>query len=145
MKMRNKKKKYKGMTLVEIIIALAIFAMLGALLVLAGVQIDKTMQASNKLKKKMLVEAPYAANQLDNYKLSDGATQPFATEPLTIEVKIGENAANVNGYLRDTEEIIKPGGMSDEEEAEYYRKANSRLNFKFIEIEEPTKPETKKP
>ena len=52
MKMR-KRKKYKGMTLIEILIALAIFAMLGSLLVLAGIQIDNTMKASNKLKKKM--------------------------------------------------------------------------------------------
>ena len=104
------KKKYKGMTLIEIIIALAIFAMLGSLLVLAGVQIDKTMKASNKLNKKMLVEAPYAANQLEKYNVN-GTDVFFATEPVIINVDVDGKTVSINGIKRDTEELIKPEGM----------------------------------
>lgn len=133
MKMR-KRKKYKGMTLIEILIALAIFAMLGSLLVLAGIQIDNTMKASNKLKKKMLVEAPYAANQLEKYNVN-GTDVYFATESVTINVEYNGESVDIQGIRRDTEELVKPTGMDATAEAKYYKQANSRLNFKSIEIE----------
>jgi len=133
MKMR-KRKKYKGMTLIEILIALAIFAMLGSLLVLAGIQIDNTMKASNKLKKKMLVEAPYAANQLEKYNVN-GTDVYFATESVTINVEYKGESVDIQGIRRDTEELVKPTGMDATAEAKYYKQANSRLNFKSIEIE----------
>ena len=140
MKMR-KRKKYKGMTLIEILIALAIFAMLGSLLVLAGIQIDNTMKASNKLKKKMLVEAPYAANQLEKYNVN-GTDVYFATESVTINVEYKGESVDIQGIRRDTEELVKPTGMDATAEAKYYKQANSRLNFKSIEVEgvvtEPT-------
>lgn len=133
MKMR-KRKKYKGMTLIEILIALAIFAMLGSLLVLAGIQIDNTMKASNKLKKKMLVEAPYAANQLEKYNVN-GTDVYFATESVTINVEYNGESVDIQGIRRDTEELVKPTGMDATAEAKYYKQANSRLNFKSIEVE----------
>lgn len=133
MKMR-KRKKYKGMTLIEILIALAIFAMLGSLLVLAGIQIDNTMKASNKLKKKMLVEAPYAANQLEKYNVN-GTDVYFATESVTINVEYKGESVDIQGIRRDTEELVKPTGMDANAEAKYYKQANSRLNFKSIEVE----------
>ena len=133
MKMR-KRKKYKGMTLIEILIALAIFAMLGSLLVLAGIQIDNTMKASNKLKKKMLVEAPYAANQLEKYNVN-GTDMYFATESVTINVEYKGESVDIQGIRRDTEELVKPTGMDATAEAKYYQQANSRLNFKSIEVE----------
>ena len=133
MKMR-KRKKYKGMTLIEILIALAIFAMLGSLLVLAGIQIDNTMKASNKLKKKMLVEAPYAANQLEKYNVN-GTDVYFATESVTINVEYKGESVVIQGIRRDTEELVKPTGMDATAEAKYYKQANSRLNFKSIEVE----------
>ena len=130
----HKRKKYKGMTLIEILIALAIFAMLGSLLVLAGIQIDNTMKASNKLKKKMLVEAPYAANQLEKYNVN-GTDVYFATESVTINVEYKGESVVIQGIRRDTEELVKPTGMDATAEAKYYKQANSRLNFKSIEIE----------
>ena len=133
MKMR-KRKKYKGMTLIEILIALAIFAMLGSLLVLAGIQIDNTMKASNKLKKKMLVEAPYAANQLEKYNVN-GTDVYFVTESVTINVEYKGESVDIQGIRRDTEELVKPTGMDATAEAKYYKQANSRLNFKSIEVE----------
>lgn len=130
----HKRKKYKGMTLIEILIALAIFAMLGSLLVLAGIQIDNTMKASNKLKKKMLVEAPYAANQLEKYNVN-GTDVYFATESVTINVEYKGESVDIQGIRRDTEELVKPTGMDATAEAKYYKQANSRLNFKSIEVE----------
>lgn len=136
------KKKYKGMTLIEIIIALAIFAMLGSLLVLAGVQIDKTMKASNKLNKKMLVEAPYAANQLEKYNVN-GTDVFFATEPVIINVDVDGKTVSINGIKRDTEELIKPEGMKPQEETMYYKQPNAKLNLKYIEVERSVTTESK--
>lgn len=58
--MKNRK-KLKGMTLVEVIIAMAVFAMLGVVLLGAGKVIDNTTKASSRLNKKMSAQAPYAA------------------------------------------------------------------------------------
>jgi len=129
----SKKKKFKGMTLVEILVALAIFAMLGALLVLAGVQIDKTMQSSNKFKKKMVVEAPYAANQLEKHMVN-GTEVSMATQPLTISVQLGAASIDVQGYRYDTDEIIK-STMDATQQANYNKTPNSRLNFKYVKVD----------
>ena len=55
------RKKLKGMTLVEIIIAMAVFAVLGVILLGIGQVVDSTTKASSRLNKKMTVQAPYAA------------------------------------------------------------------------------------
>jgi hypothetical protein len=92
------------------------------------------MKASNKLKKKMLVEAPYAANQLEKYNVN-GTDVYFATESVTINVEYKGESVHIQGIRRDTEELVKPTGMDATAEAKYYQQANSRLNFKSIEIE----------
>lgn len=63
----KKKKKLKGMTLIEIIISLAIFAMLGVVLVQVGTLIDNTNKATARLNKRVNAESPYAASQNDSY------------------------------------------------------------------------------
>lgn len=57
------KKKLKGMTLVEIIIAMAVFGMLGVILLGIGQVIDSTTKSSSRFNKKMAIEAPYAASK----------------------------------------------------------------------------------
>ena len=133
-----KTKKFKGMTLIEILVALAIFAMLGSILVLAGVQIDRTMKGSNKLKKKMVTQSPYAANQIEYYEVANGTTESFATQPITINVVYKNGAVNesvnIDAYKVDTEEIIMPTGMSSQQAEAYRNSVNSRLNYKFIKL-----------
>jgi len=65
--MKNNKTTLKGMTLVEMIIAIAIFAMLGAVLVGIGVVADNTSRATTNLKSKITAQSPYAANHIANY------------------------------------------------------------------------------
>jgi len=55
------RKKLKGMTLMEIIISMAVFAMLGVILLGIGKTVDSTTKASSRFNKKMTVQAPYAA------------------------------------------------------------------------------------
>ena len=69
--MKKSKKKLKGMTLVEMIISIAIFAIMGGLLILVGTHIDATNRATNVLKTKVSNESPYAANHKINYVKKD--------------------------------------------------------------------------
>ena len=61
------KKNLKGMTLIEVIIAMAVFAMLGVVLINIGTSVDKTTRATNDFKKKLVAETPYAAGYLKSY------------------------------------------------------------------------------
>ena len=57
-----KKKSLKGMTLAEVIISMAVFAMLGVILIKLGMVVDTTTKSSNRLNKRVAVQAPYAAS-----------------------------------------------------------------------------------
>ena len=61
--MRKKIKSHKGMTLYEMIISIAIFAIMGLILVGVGMHIDRMSRATNDLKKKVATEAPVAGNK----------------------------------------------------------------------------------
>jgi prepilin-type N-terminal cleavage/methylation domain-containing protein len=65
--MKKRNKKAKGMTLVEMIISIAVFAMMGGLLILVGTHIDAKNKATNEMKLKVATESPYAANGVVNY------------------------------------------------------------------------------
>lgn len=77
--MKNFKKTHKGMTLYEMIISIAIFAIMCGVLVGVGMHIDSTNRAANNLKKKIAAEAPYAANKLTK----DGSTEYFEDKDVT--------------------------------------------------------------
>lgn len=100
------RKKLKGMTLVEIIIAIAVFAMLGVILVGTGKVIDNTTKASSRLNKKMTIQAPHAAakdvtaqdtdgDTIDDnfyYTDDDGNQISVTPEDITISVYFGDKA-----------------------------------------------------
>jgi len=65
--MRKISSTKKGMTLVEIIVALAIFATLGMILVKIGTIVDTTTRSSTKLNKRVNVQSPYAASRQTEY------------------------------------------------------------------------------
>lgn len=92
-KMQKKsKKKLRGMTLVEIIVALAVFAMLGTILVLAALSIDKHSRSARHLNDKVAVQGPIAeAQNTDGSVLIDD----------DFEIKVNSNIT-VKGKLYDT-------------------------------------------
>ena len=61
--MKKLNKKLKGMTLVEIIVSLAIFAMFALILVMLGNSVEKNSREANKLNKKVAVNGPVAEMQ----------------------------------------------------------------------------------
>lgn len=94
----KKRKSLKGMTLMEVIIALAIFAMLGVVLVQVGSLIDRTTRATVKLNRRVNAQSPYAASQTVNYMESNDEgvleSKDFAYDAMDINVSIDDMSGN---------------------------------------------------
>ena len=137
--MRKSKKNLKGMTLYEIIIALAVFALMARILVGVGASIDRTTRSTNNLKSKIVAEKPYAANKV----LTDPSGNSVATaEDMTITVNC--NGANVvmeadkynteTAFTKDETQNVDVAGKEAEANEQY----NGGLNLEFVVI----RPET---
>ena len=61
--MKKFKRKLSGMTLVEILVALAVFASLALILAMMGSAVEKNTRAANKLNKRVAVNGPVAEAQ----------------------------------------------------------------------------------
>jgi Tfp pilus assembly protein FimT len=81
--MRKKMKSHKAMTLYEMIISLAIFAIMCLILVTVGMHIDRVSRATTDLKNKVSSEAPYAAN-----KVSSNLDATKDAKPITISISL---------------------------------------------------------
>ncbi|MBR4627671.1 MAG: type II secretion system protein [Ruminococcus sp.] len=64
--MKKLKSKLSGMTLVEMIVALAVFAMLALILVLMGSAVEKNSRAAHDLNSRVAVNGPIAEAQNTN-------------------------------------------------------------------------------
>lgn len=135
--MKKVNKKLKGMTLVEMIISIAIFAIMGGLLLLVGTHIDATNRSTNVLKNKVSTESPYAANQIKEYtdKSNNSATLPASD--VEVEVKVGSSDVKMKAKKYATEDLVTDG-LSPADKAALKKKANGNLNLQFIEVEVTT-------
>lgn len=96
------RKKLKGMTLIEIIISIAVFAVLGAILLGIGQVVDSTTKSSSRLNKKMTVQAPYAAakNVSSMDTDSDGVDDYYYyTDEAGNEVPVTPDNMNISVYF----------------------------------------------
>ncbi len=88
--MKKIMKKLRGMTLVEIIVALAVFAMLSLVLVTMGNAAEKHSRAARSLNSRVAVEGPIAEAQNGNESyLADNAYQ--------IRVAKGQKTTDASG------------------------------------------------
>lgn len=126
-----KKRTLKGMTLVEVIVALAIFTMLGVILITLGSTVDKTTRSSNKLNKRVSVQAPYAASKNISYNTVDDDGNPITTDlvanPSSIKVYIDEE----NDGNPDTITVNRMDGSTEDVDSEVTVSGN-RYNTKAI-------------
>lgn len=154
------KKKVKGMTLIEVIISLAVFAMLGLVLVTVGSNVDCTTRATNSFKEKMAEQSHYAANGVTDYVDSTNNDKTIASDSITIKINVqasgtyiqyGKDAAGnidpsktvkktynnpsvtLNAEQYNTEEVYTDGMTTDEKDL-YKKRANHGLNFKFVKL-----------
>lgn len=112
--MRNKRsKKFKGMTLVEIIISLAIVSLLTVLLASTSNLINNYVLSTNRLNEKVALQSPTAETQYTNnaYEIDD-----------SVEIVVN-NTIIIKG---------KAYSVSDPADTSHDDEINGRLNFKFI-------------
>lgn len=148
--MKKINKKVKGMTLIEMIISIAIFAMLGLILVTAANCISAHMKGARNLNEKVAVQGPIAESQNVN-----GAKE--IDKDLTITVANADDpsitAAVLTAKLYDTadiEEITDSNGQPVTDAAGNIQYTtvdsnvmNGGLNFKFVtEVETIPQPTT---
>ena len=142
--MKKGKKTLKGMTLIEMIITIAILAMLCVILAMVGQNIDATTRATNNLKDKVAKESPYAANRVTGYVDKDGNDVQFATQTGTVAVRIAgdfnydehnypDPVVTLNATRYDTEQIVLDGRSAQERKV-IQEGPNNGLNLKFIEL-----------
>lgn len=96
--MKKLKSKLSGMTLVEMIVALAVFAMLALILVLMGSAVEKNTRAANNLNSRIAVNGPIAEAQ--NTKDSFLADNNFVIQVANgKDVPTNANGENVYNYI----------------------------------------------
>lgn len=124
----KKKKKLKGMTLIEIIVAIAVFAMISLILVMLGSAVSSQRRSAIHVNRKVAVQGPIAEAQNDgNALLVDDEYE------ITVARK-GAPASEVTikGKLYSTQDytIDEDGNQIPDPNAE-------KANLRFIEIEKP--------
>lgn len=99
--MKLKKKRVKGMTLIEVIIALAIFTLLAAIMVRAGAVTKSLMMNTNHLNNKTTAESPIGAVQdvdgleeAANAVHSDPADAQAAMQAVDMQVTVKSGSSN---------------------------------------------------
>ena len=161
--MKKNKKSLKGMTLVEVLVALAVFAMLSGVLLGYGAYVDKTSKATRTMKNKVVEEAHYASSRQKQYVDSSGNYQDLDKVAGEIQITINESGNfydfkdpndRSKGYedtptsysnpsvkfetdIYDTEkaydEYLRQKGYTDEEITAAKTEANGRVNIHFID------------
>lgn len=143
-----KKKSFKGMTLAEVIISMAVFAMLGVILIKLGMVVDQTTKSSNRLNKRVSIQAPYAASRETVYEKLDSNGKPVInkesgeaeTAELTpdmtqIDISIPGKASSkvtIHGKHYNTKSIVENNSeVFNENEV-----TNSGHHLQFIDVVE---------
>lgn len=115
------------MTLVEIIIAMAVFALLGVILLGIGQVVDSTTKASSRLNKKMTVQAPYAAakNVSSQDTDSDGVIDSYYyTDESGNQIPVTPDNTNISIYFEDAS---KADGIAEVEVQKYEKDTNGEI------------------
>jgi type II secretory pathway pseudopilin PulG len=149
--MRKKMKSHKAMTLYEMIISLAIFAVMCLILVTVGMHIDRVSRATTDLKKKVASEAPYAANKLTKDNTGADLFDP-AKDVKDLEIEISIDGGALKTYYVPGVTAAKSDHASIKMDAKKYNTeraytgndpisaadaaaaVNGQLNLEFIQI-----------
>lgn len=137
----KKNKKFKGMTLVEIIVSIAILGVLTLVLVQTSTVINMYIKSANNVNKKTISQAPVA--EMGNMQ---AATQVATNAKIKIS---GGGFADVELYgdayqagTRATE-IVKDADGNDVVVEK--NELGGNLNMQFLVLEDPTSPVTTAP
>ncbi len=115
----------KGMTLVEVIVALAIFATLGLILARIGSIVDTTTRSSNKLNRKVNVQSPYAAARQTEYIDPEN---PVVQDSNGLDV---DNYVKLSSYEDRVTVAIYSSGSTPKQEQIKYKKGDGNYETKL--------------
>lgn len=124
----KKKKKLKGMTLVEIVVSIAVFAAISLILVMVGSAVNAQQRSANRVNRKVAVQGPLAEAQNDaNALLLNDEYEIYVAKKDS-----PSSGVTVKGKLYSTEEFVidADGNKVSSPDAE-------KANLKFIEIQKP--------
>ncbi|MBO5319934.1 MAG: prepilin-type N-terminal cleavage/methylation domain-containing protein [Ruminococcus sp.] len=124
----KKKKKLKGMTLVEIVVSIAVFAAISLILVMVGSAVNAQQRSANRVNRKVAVQGPLAEAQNDaNALLLNDEYEIYVAKKDS-----PSSGVTVKGKLYSTEEFVidEDGNKVSSPDAE-------KANLKFIEIQKP--------
>lgn len=130
----NKKShKKRGMTLVEVIISIAVMAVLALLLTTIGVTIDKYRRDTKARNQQIAAESPVAEVQDINKGVGSAGKAKLVKKDYKIRVTAGGSSVNVRGKLYSTNEDLTDTGTDDADGEDIYEGDTSH-HFKFVYI-----------
>ncbi len=132
----KKKKKLKGMTLVEIVVSIAVFAAISLILVMIGSAVNAQERSATRVNRKVAVQGPIAEAQNDsNALLLDEEYEIYVAKKDS-----PSSGVTVTGKLYSTQKftIDEDGNQVADPNAE-------KANLKFIEIQKPMSGDTAVP
>lgn len=122
-KNKSKKRVFKGMTLMEIIIAIAIVAVMSTVLVVAASAINSYLRSARQVNGRVAEQAPVAEVGYKN------PAAPTIAGGVDIELKCGSAEMHVNGNVYKA--------YTDEEMATHNDEFGHGLNMKYINDMQP--------
>lgn len=125
----KKKTKLKGMTLIEIIVSIAVFAMISLILVMLGSSVNAQRRSAKKVNDKVAFQGPIAEAQNDENSLL------MNDEYEIVVKKKGSDSTSsvVKGKLYSAQ-----GYIIDEDGNKVADPDAEKANLKYIEIQKPT-------
>ncbi len=124
----KKKKKLKGMTLVEIVVSIAVFAAISLILVMVGSAVNAHQRSANRVNRKVAVQGPVAEAQNDvNAILVNDKYEIYVAKKDS-----PTSGVTVTGKLYSTQKFT-----IDEEGNKVVAPDAEKANLQFIEIQKP--------
>lgn len=128
---KKSRRKKRGMTLVEVIVSIAVMAVLALLLTTVGVTIDTYRKDTKARNDKVAIEGP-AAEARD--KDATNGRGKLVDEDFKITVqRNGGSSVEVTGKLYSTSDELADTGAMDSDGEKIYS-GNTKGHFKFIDV-----------
>lgn len=129
----KKSRKKRGMTLVEVIISIAVMAVLALLLTTIGVTIDNYRKDTKARNQQITVESPIAEVQDRNRGIASSGKGNLVNDNFNIRVSAGGNNVDVKGKLYSTNDSLTDTGTTDADGEPIYNGDISK-HFKFVYV-----------
>lgn len=129
----KKSRKKRGMTLVEVIISIAVMAVLALLLTTIGVTIDNYRKDTKARNQQIAVESPIAEVQDRNRGIASSGKGNLVNDDFNIRVSAGGNSVDVKGKLYSTNDSLTDTGATDTDGEPIYSGDISK-HFKFVYV-----------